>query len=84
MGAGDFMKKSNYFPIVFMGLTMICALSFLYWSELSERVVTASSSENGRELPIYSVKTENPQIALSFDAAWGNARYGFLSLDVHN
>ena len=70
--------------MVMLGLTMICALSFLYWGELTEQVVTTSSSVNGRELPIYSVRTDKPQISLSFDAAWGNARYGFLSLDVHN
>ncbi|WMC91801.1 polysaccharide deacetylase family protein [Kineothrix sp. MB12-C1] len=34
--------------------------------------VTVSSSVNGRALPIYSVETEKKQIALSFDAAWGN------------
>ena len=66
------MRKSGYLPVVMLGLTMICALSFLYWSELTEQVVTTSSSVNGRELPIYSVRTEKPQISLSFDAAWGN------------
>lgn len=34
--------------------------------------ITVSNSVNGRELPIYCVETEKPQIALSFDAAWGN------------
>lgn len=66
------MKKSSYLPVVMLGLTMICALSFMYWNELSGQSVTASSSVNGRELPIYSVRTEKPQISLSFDAAWGN------------
>ena len=31
-----------------------------------------SSTVDGRELPIYCVETEKPQIAISFDAAWGN------------
>lgn len=35
-------------------------------------VVSVSSSVNGRDLPIYCVKTDKPQIALTFDAAWGN------------
>ena len=35
-------------------------------------VVSVSSSVNGRDLPIYCVQTDNPQIALTFDAAWGN------------
>ena len=34
--------------------------------------ITASSSVGGRELPIYSVETDKKQVALSFDAAWGN------------
>ena len=34
--------------------------------------ITVSNSVNGRELPIYCVGTEKNQIALSFDAAWGN------------
>lgn len=34
--------------------------------------ITVSSSVNGRELPIYCVETDKKQIALSFDAAWGN------------
>jgi len=33
---------------------------------------TVSNSVNGRELPIYCVATDKPQIALTFDAAWGN------------
>ena len=34
--------------------------------------IPASNTVNGRELPIYSVETEKKQVALSFDAAWGN------------
>lgn len=34
--------------------------------------ISVSSSVNGRDLPIYCVQTDKPQIALSFDAAWGN------------
>ena len=33
---------------------------------------TVSNSVGGRELPIYCVETDKPQIALTFDAAWGN------------
>lgn len=35
-------------------------------------IVSVSSSVNGRDLPIYCVQTDQPQIALTFDAAWGN------------
>lgn len=34
--------------------------------------ITVSSNAGGRELPIYCVETEEPKVALSFDAAWGN------------
>lgn len=36
------------------------------------KVVNVSNTVNGRELPIYSVETEEKKVALSFDAAWGN------------
>lgn len=35
--------------------------------------ITVSNSVDGRELPIYCVETDKKQIALSFDAAWGNS-----------
>ena len=35
-------------------------------------ILPTSSSVGGRELPIYCVQTEEPKIALTFDAAWGN------------
>ncbi len=34
--------------------------------------ITVSNSVGGRELPIYCVETDKKQVALSFDAAWGN------------
>lgn len=36
--------------------------------------VSVSNSVNGKELPIYCVETNEPKIALTFDAAWGNDR----------
>ena len=36
------------------------------------KTVSVSNTVNGRELPIYSVETEEKKVALSFDAAWGN------------
>lgn len=36
------------------------------------KTVNVSNTVNGRELPIYSVETEEKKMALSFDAAWGN------------
>ena len=45
------------------------------------KLVSVSSSVNGRDLPIYCVQTQKPQIALTFDAAWGNEDTGQI-LDV--
>ena len=36
--------------------------------------ITVSNSVDGRELPIYSVETQEKKIALSFDAARENGR----------
>lgn len=36
------------------------------------KTVSVSNTVNGKELPIYSVETEEKKVALSFDAAWGN------------
>ena len=36
--------------------------------------VSVSNSVNGKELPIYCVETDEPKIALTFDAAWGNGK----------
>ncbi len=41
------------------------------------RVVNVSNTVNGRELPIYSVETDEKKVALSFDAAWGNGCSGY-------
>ena len=48
--------------------------------------VTANSSVGGRELPIYGVETDKKQVALSFDAAWGNEDTGRILeiLKKHN
>ena len=34
--------------------------------------INTSAAAGGRELPIYCVQTDEPKIALTFDAAWGN------------
>lgn len=36
--------------------------------------ITVSNTVNGRELPIYCVETDEPKIALTFDAAWGDGK----------
>lgn len=51
-------------------LTLIVALMGSY--KYISGYVTVSSNVNGRELPIYSVETDEKKVALTFDAAWGN------------
>lgn len=50
-------------------LTLMVALAGSY--KYVESYVSVSSNVNGRELPIYSVDTEEKKVALSFDAACG-------------
>ena len=66
------MKKSGFVPVIVFGLLVVASLSVMYWKDVGEKVITVSSTVDGRELPIYCVETEKPQIAISFDAAWGN------------
>lgn len=54
-----------------MAAWMIMALLVISAIRYVPEVVTVSTSVDGRELPIYCVDTEKPQIALSFDAACG-------------
>lgn len=51
-----------------MGMAALIISAFQYAPE----VISVSTNVDGRELPIYCVDTEEPKIALSFDAAWGN------------
>ena len=39
-------------------------------------LANASSLFREKQLPIYCVKTDKKQIALTFDGAWGDDRYG--------
>lgn len=54
-------------PVVIAGVFAFC----LYWKNNPD-MISVNSTVNGRELPIYCVQTEEPKIAISFDAAWGN------------
>lgn len=61
----EIWKKRGIFVLV-----MLLALtgSFQYISGY----VTISSNVNGKEMPIYSVETDEKKVALTFDATWGN------------
>lgn len=61
----------------------VCLLLAVY---LGDAAVAANSSYGDRELPIYSVKTEEKKISISFDAAWGSDDFHKIMeiLDKHN
>lgn len=57
---------------IFVGLLFFCVLIVgMVVSVLVENEAVNTGVTN-RELPIYSVDTEEKKVALSFDAAWGN------------
>lgn len=77
-----YMEKENCSPTFKSWLIEKCILSFCFLFAVLALIkgmeknlpeaVTTSSSVNGRNLPIYCVETDKKQIALTFDAAWGN------------
>ncbi|WFR56114.1 hypothetical protein QA584_21220 [Anaerocolumna sp. AGMB13025] len=58
--------------------TGIVVLSFLVLIALGIRYIpsalSVTNSASTRQLPIYCVDEKENKVALSFDAAWGNAR----------
>ena len=60
------MKNKVWKISIFMSLVLL-ALGLTL-----SKTVNVSNTVNGRELPIYSVETDEKKVALSFDAAWGN------------
>ena len=50
----------------------VCGVLILAAGVGVSKTVTVTNTVNGKELPIYSVDTEEKKVALSFDAAWGN------------
>ena len=57
---------NTIFLLAFAGLLVFSAVSIL------PDIISVSNTVGGKELPIYCVETEKPQISISFDAAWGN------------
>ena len=60
-----FLKKHG----VIVAAALIVVVAAAYYIPGAVRV---TSNVNGKGLPIYSVETDKKQVALSFDAAWGN------------
>lgn len=54
--------------MITLALALLLGAGYTYIASL----VSVSNNVNGRELPIYSVETDEKNVALTFDAAWGN------------
>ena len=66
-------KEEKIYPYRGIGILALCALLvFAGIYRFGETALQTSSTVGNRELPIYSVDTQKKQVALSFDAAWGN------------
>lgn len=78
-----FVKRHNFFTVLL--LILLVAGSITYTSLTNEGDITSVFSAK-RELPIYSVKTDEKKVAISFDAAWGSEYTDEILniLDKHN
>ena len=65
------MKKTSLFLFT-LAFSIMLVLSINYNKRVSERILPVINSTISNQLPIYCVQTEEPKIALTFDAAWGN------------
>lgn len=61
-------------------------ICILFAVHLGDIAIEVNSSYGDRELPIYSVSTEDKKISISFDAAWGAEDFNQIIdiLDKHN
>lgn len=69
----EFEKKDLFYAI--SKTIFLCACLFLLFAALftyiPKAVETIGDAVSEKRIPIYCVSTEKPQVALSFDAAWG-------------
>lgn len=73
-GNGCESMKKGMWGVVILALVLITGLSVFYWVDVGEKVVTASTSINGQELPICSVETGKKQIAYTFELSGANQK----------
>lgn len=69
---GTGLLKAAKPGLFLLALLIVLAGVMASAAALVPEAVGASSTVGDRELPIYCVETQQPYIALSFDAAWGN------------
>lgn len=70
----DYLKERNLSKKVVtmaVAVLMLAGLMGVHYKE-SGSLLPTSGSASKKVLPIYCVQTEEPKIALTFDAAWGN------------
>lgn len=69
----DFLLNKKKFTPSHKGFFVLCTLLLLAVAVSNiPTIMSVNSRVGSRELPIYCVQTDKKQIALSFDAAWGN------------
>lgn len=61
------------------GIGMILAVVLIFWTVNNSALVGASASS--RQLPVYSVQRDEKVVAISFDAAWADAKLPVPNLD---
>ena len=66
--------------------SLLLFLCILFATHLGDTAIEVSSTYGDRELPIYSVATDEKKISISFDAAWGAEDFSKIIeiLDKHN
>jgi len=70
---GEFMEtKSNVSLFMKVGIMVLSLMLIIGAAAYVLPKAIPTSSAKQRKLPIYCVNTDQPKIALSFDAAWGN------------
>ena len=66
------MRKSKIRFLFSAACAVFAVLAVTLTLQARTDVISVSNTVNGRNLPIYSVDTEEKKVAISFDAAWGN------------
>lgn len=86
-------KSTEAFVNTFSGIVAVSLFAYIVYVANTGRIalptsassIFPSSKYGDRELPIYSVETEEKKIALTFDAAWGAEDFDSImdTLDKH-
>ena len=66
------LSHNQWKNLSIVGAMLLIAGAAIYMPGYLSEAISVSNSVDGRELPIYCVETDKKQVALSFDAAWGN------------